>query len=84
MNHKPVCVPCGKEFRPHNNDGAVLDYADFGPFRLWLCDIWKCPGCGHEIAVGFGQGPILRHNEEEFSNRLEKFRKSYAVVDMKG
>jgi hypothetical protein len=44
--------------RPETNDTTVIEYATFGPYKAWLADVWKCPGCAVEIVTGFGAEPI--------------------------
>ena len=76
MNHRPVCVKCQVEMRPEKNGVGVLDMADFGSYKIWDADKWKCPKCNHEIVVGFGQRAIAEHYEgecfEHFVNDYEE------------
>jgi hypothetical protein len=37
--------------------------ADFGPYKLWTADLWKCPRCGVEIISGYSQRGIEDHEE---------------------
>jgi len=54
MNHKPVCIKCNTELRPEEVGVELLDMAEWGPYQLWNADLWKCPSCGIEIIVNFG------------------------------
>ena len=73
MNHKPVCVKCGLEMKPETNGVGVLDIADFGPYKIWDADKWKCPGCKYEIVTGFGREPIAVHYEEIFQRVVQDY-----------
>jgi len=39
---------------------SVTDY------KIWHCDIYKCPVCGVEIIGGWGNKPISEHWEKDF------------------
>ena len=55
MPDKPCCVKCGKEYKPKTIGAGVLEYRDDGQkYRVSACDIYECPGCGHEITYGYG------------------------------
>jgi hypothetical protein len=32
----------------------MVDYLKQRPYRIWRADKWKCPECGAEVLVGFG------------------------------
>lgn len=79
---KPVCVPCGGFYRPEKNgiiwqenkpDGAdtetlpARERQGWNPYKIWIADKWKCPGCGHEIIVGHGRGPVAEHYQSNFT-----------------
>jgi hypothetical protein len=72
MSHRPVCVKCETEFRPERNGFKVVDMFqhDTKPYQIWDADMWKCPKCGIEIAVGFGWTPLFAHFENEFDNHF--------------
>ena len=74
MNHRPVCVKCQVEMRPEKNGIGVLDMADFGPYKIWDADKWKCPKCAIEVIIGFGQQAIAEHYEAE---RFKHFCEGY-------
>ena len=72
--HKIVCVECQVELYPESNDGVCIDTAialGGNPYKIWNCDIWKCPTCGKEVAHGFGQNPFAEHFENDFQERLK-------------
>lgn len=34
-------------------------------YKLWMADLWKCEGCGHEMVTGFGMQPVAEHYERD-------------------
>jgi hypothetical protein len=58
--------------RPEKNGMVVQQNAVYGPYRIWHCDKWKCPKCGVEILVGFGDQPVADHNSDSFKNEQKK------------
>jgi len=44
----------------------VCEYANFGPYKIWYADLWKCPNCKNEIIVGFGWNPVAEHFQNDF------------------
>ena len=81
MFHRPVCVKCNTEFRPERNGIGLLDMADFGPYRIWEADLYKCPKCGTEIVVSFGHQAISEHYQDEFEGYLNYKREKSLVVE---
>lgn len=72
--HKIVCVECQVELYPESNDGVCIDTAialEGNPYKLWNCDIWKCPICGKEVASGFADIPFAEHFDNDFQARLK-------------
>jgi len=59
MNHRPVCVKCQTEFKPYNNNTAVMDFQGDSAQEIWMADTWKCPKCKKEVILGFGEGPAF-------------------------
>lgn len=57
----PVCVSCAVEMRCHRNGQAVLTLGG-----LWHGDQWRCPECGGEVIVGFGQEPVCVRADPSF------------------
>ena len=83
---KPVCRPCRQFFRPEKNGFRFVEGMPEGnalpgnaeperwkPYKLWVGDLWKCPGCGAEIVVGVIGGPVAEHYQENFRNLLPCF-----------
>jgi hypothetical protein len=79
MNHRPVCVKCQTDFRPKNNDVVLLDVASFGDYKAWNADLWKCPKCGSEIIVGFGNSAFTEHFEPDFKEKLKTAGQSFTI-----
>lgn len=89
MYHRPVCVKCETELRPEKNGVGLLDYyrpsdeVEPKPYQIWDADLWKCPVCGIEIVVGFGDNPIDAHYNESFAKTIDGYKK-YKLVENKG
>lgn len=80
----PVCVGCRRFYRARRNGVRVLEQmpeharaepgvgaeASWVPYRVWLADLYRCEGCGHEIIVGFGHAPIGEHYRPDFAAQL--------------
>lgn len=66
---KLVCTNCQRELRPHLNGVNVVEYANFGPYKIWSADEWKCPECGLRVITGFSQ-EAHKHYQAGFSARL--------------
>ena len=82
MSHRPVCVKCYRELRPEQNGVGVVDLAGNRQVQIWEADLWKCPGCGVEIIVGFGQGPVSEHFEgERFGRMVTSYKNGSQVIE---
>lgn len=81
MNHRPVCVKCQREMIPAKNGIGVLDMTDFGPYKVWDADLWRCPDCGHEIITGFGCNAIAYIGDENFDIALDAYRRGSGLVE---
>lgn len=89
----PACVPCGRFYRAHKTGARLLEMmpvtsdtppglaneANWDPYKIWSCDLWRCEGCGSVIATGYGLNRIAEHYEPEFEYWLADSR-----VVMKG
>ena len=58
MFHPIVCSKCEVEFRCVKKGVKMVDYASFGPYKVWEADEWECPGCGVKVITGFADTPI--------------------------
>ena len=75
MTHRPVCVKCKVEFHPEKNGFKVVDMFQSNhqpkPFQIWDSDKWKCPICGFEVAIGFGNRPLATADlDDDFTNKV--------------
>lgn len=71
--------PMGIEMRPEKNHIYVIEMADFGPFAVWLADLWMCPKCGHTVIAGFGVECIAEHYRDDFEKVLAIAKASPSV-----
>jgi len=56
--------------------------AQFGPYKLWMADMWQCPECKTEIVAGFARKHFAEHYEPDFDSKLEKLKASdYIMVE---
>ena len=79
---KRLCVKCEVEFRCEKVGVIVKEMMNQNTriCRLWRADLWKCPKCGFEIVVGFGDGinkPFYEHfdGEVELKALIEEYKK---------
>lgn len=67
----PVCIPCQKEYKRQVNGVYALEETEDGhPYKLWLTDVWKCEGCGHELLCGYGNQPVGQHFHGDFADQV--------------
>ncbi len=71
---KLVCVNCQTELRCETSGTTVVDMADFGIYKVWDADTYKCPGCGNEVVTGFGERPMREHYETGFDEWWNAFK----------
>lgn len=85
----PACIPCGRFYRAHKTGAYVVESmpeghrvppgkahaAEWADYKLWMCDLWRCEGCGSVIASGWGQNPVSEHYEPEFNDWREEATK---------
>lgn len=67
-----VCANCARVLRCEKNDVYVIEMADFGPYKVWYADLWKCPKCDHKFITGFGLECVSEHYEDDFPKWLER------------
>lgn len=94
---KPVCVPCRRFYRPHRNGTAFvegkpkcgshlalpgLEAPDaWDKYKLWMGDLWRCQGCGHEIIVGCGFTPISEDFHPDFEEQIVSWNGDKIVIN---
>lgn len=66
----PVCITCQRtmtrkksginiEYKAKRSDGTQK------PYQVWMSDLFVCPGCGTQVASGFGYEPCWQHFYKE-------------------
>ncbi|HDZ77112.1 MAG TPA: hypothetical protein ENH41_03415 [Candidatus Omnitrophica bacterium] len=80
MNHRPVCVKCEVDLRPENNEVTVAELFQNNSkiYRLWSADKWRCPICGVEVVIGFGQQAWAEHYQ------VDSIEANLEEIQMKG
>ena len=77
-----VCLRCHRFLKVKKN-GVVIEEGrpltgqrdgPWGPYKLWQADLWVCPGCGVEIVMGFGRGPLSEHFRPDYETERESWR----------
>lgn len=67
---RPICVPCRRTYRPEKNGLGFVEMADGRQHKLWMGDLWKCPGCGHALISGVGFKPLGEHFDADFASKV--------------
>ena len=73
---KSVCAKCEVELKPEHNGVIVSEMMNNNTkiYKLWRADLWKCPGCGIEVVLGFASMPLMEHFEGDINKELEDFK----------
>ena len=86
-----ICVQCGLFMKMKKNgvpfeEGMPISDSPtgWGPYKLWMADLYKCQGCGTEIIAGAGQEPLAEHYEENYERAREKYPPRVVVNDCPG
>lgn len=68
-----VCPKCSIALRPETNGVSVAEMfqEDTKVYRIRQADLWKCPGCGMEVILGFSDHGI-EHYEDGFEEALQR------------
>lgn len=69
-------IALGVEMIPEKNHIYVIEMADFGPYKVWFADLWRCPKCGHKVIAGFGLKCVSQHYQDNFQAVLERAQAS--------
>ncbi len=79
---KPVCVKCNVEFRPEEIGIYVIEmcHKNQDIYKIWCADIWRCSICRAKIVFGFGNGPIMSHDEDLNKKLSELKSKGRTIV----
>lgn len=79
---KYVCAKCSREMRPKKNEVYILEMASFGPYKLWMADLWGCHSCGSELIAGFAQNPLIEHYNPKFAEVLANIRSRRPIYEV--
>lgn len=73
---KLLCPKCRVEYRSFTSGVNVIEMFNDPPepYKIWLADLWVCPGCGGSIVSGFAFNPVAEHFQDHFKMDLEKAR----------
>ena len=74
--HTPVCVPCERNYRCELNGILVR----LGPDATIDADLYKCPGCGHQIVRGFAREAIERYGPHQAQFEASDARMENATI----
>jgi hypothetical protein len=69
------------EGMPEETSGPASGHVKWVPYKLWLGDLWKCPGCGTELISGTGRNPISEHYLPDFSEKVKNYGPKLQVDD---
>lgn len=72
-----ACPKCQLKLRPKKTGVALEAMSTWGSYQLWMADLWHCPGCGLEIAAGFGsagQQPVAEHWQPDYEDKLALYK----------
>lgn len=50
-------------------------------YKLWVGDLWQCPGCGAEIIVGVPPNPIREHYQADYQEMVAKLGAERRIDD---
>jgi hypothetical protein len=92
---KPVCVPCGRFFKPKKTGTTVIEGMPVGdnvpsgiahkdrwaPYKLWMVDLWECAGCGAQILVGSGRSPLSEQHKDDFAAQTASYNPPHFIYD---
>lgn len=82
-----VCMTCKKFFRPEKNGVVVEEMMprqtgpgeqEWVPYKLWMADEYRCPGCGQEAIGGFSlSGPVSEHYRADYKDIKQALEQTY-------
>lgn len=84
---RPICVPCARFFRPKKNGYYFIEGMPRGSgalpgnltpelwthYKLWVGDLYECPGCGTQTIVGVPSRPLAEHYQPDFEENVAHF-----------
>jgi hypothetical protein len=75
-----ICCRCAVELRCDKNGVPAVELAEFGPYRIFGSDRWKCPICEYTVLAGFS-AEWHEHYEEHFDAALNLVRQNEDTVE---
>lgn len=93
---KPICVKCQRFYRCKQNGFYFIEGMPIGPgraesgtaepekwkpYKLWVGDLWKCEGCGHEAVSGVCSQPLAEHYQPDFPKAVADFGAKLIIND---
>lgn len=43
------------------------------PYKMWVGDMWRCEGCGHQIISGVASHRLAEHYEPDFEALVKQY-----------
>jgi len=92
MSQGMVCVSCAMFMRRKKN-GVVVEEGrplsnvpnnQWGPYKLWMADLFECPSCGYQIISGFAQANFAEHYQSNYAEQRTKHPPLVTVNDCGG
>ena len=82
MSTKTICVKCGMELKPFKNEVTVIETTGNPPqpHKIWMADMWACPGCNIKVVKDFGLRPWTKRGDDDFDETLERAMNSGEMV----
>ena len=82
-----VCVTCRKFLHPKKTGVCVEEgmpiaepglgddgrsKTGWGPYKLWMADLYECRECGTEVIAGFGANHFAEHYQKNYAAVRER------------
>jgi hypothetical protein len=77
-----ICCRCAVEMRCDKNGVPAVELAEFGPYKIYGTDRWKCPICEYTVLAGFSED-TAEHWEDVFKDELECVRENKDTVEFR-
>lgn len=79
-----VCLPCRLFYRIKKTGVAIEEGMPlgpmhdgtserWGPYKLWMGDLYECPSCGAQLVTGFGRNPLAEHYQSDYERQRDRF-----------
>ena len=68
-----ICVECNRKMRVEKNGVVWEDLIPPDvPYKLYMADLWKCPGCDWQIITGSATTPFAEHFEPGYAEKAKR------------